>query len=77
METVKLLQSTSITEIEEAIAERLSDLTEHEPSVEIRAFELQKESAYANLTHHKYRIEMFVTVPKFDRTELFQNFPAK
>ena len=77
METVKLLQSTSITEIEEVIANQLSDLTEHEPSVQIRAFELLKENGFDTLTQHKYRIEMFVTVPKFDKRELFENFPAK
>lgn len=65
----KSLKAASLKDIENAIADALSQLTAFPPTVEIRAFEVVEASALDVLTRDSYRFELKVKVPKRDPTK--------
>jgi hypothetical protein len=62
----KSLKTVSLKDIEEAIAQALSQFTAFSPYVEVRAFEVLAESAVDVLTFDTYRFELKVKAPKHD-----------
>ncbi|WP_426683762.1 hypothetical protein ABFU84_08700 [Xanthomonas translucens pv. undulosa] len=62
----KSLKAASLKDIEEAIAQAISQFTAFSPYVEIRAFEVVTESAVDVLTFDTYRFELKVKAPKRD-----------
>ncbi|MBO9788278.1 hypothetical protein [Xanthomonas phaseoli] len=60
----KSLKAASLKEIEDAIAQALSQFTTFPPHAEIRAFEVLTESAVDVLTFDTYRFELKVKAPK-------------
>lgn len=65
----KSLKAASLKDIEEAIAQALSQFTAFSPTVEIRAFEVVEATAIDVLTRDTYRFELKVKVPKHDPTK--------
>ncbi|MEA9571280.1 hypothetical protein [Xanthomonas campestris] len=60
------LKAASLKDIEDAIAQALSQFTTFPPYAEIRAFEVLTESAMDVLTFDTYRFELKVKAPKRD-----------
>lgn len=62
----KSLKAASLKDIEEAMAQALSQFTAFSPHVEIQAFEVIKETGIDVLTRDHYRFDLKVIVPKRD-----------
>ncbi len=68
-ESPKSLKAASLNDIENAIAQALAQFTAFSPHVEIRAFEVVKETGIDVLTRDHYRFELKVFVPKRDSSK--------